>query len=135
MANPSWAERGGSRWSQPGGTSGGIGKFVLGVALCAAGLYLIFQQTEVGTGYWSWWGSNTFGLTLVPLIIGLGLLFYDGAHVLGWLLTGVGLVIIVAGVVLNLHVYFQQTSLFNVIIMLGLVVAGLGLIGRSLRAH
>jgi len=66
-----------SRLSQPGGTPGGLGKFVLGFCLPAAGLYLIFQQTMVGTGYWSWWGTNTFGFTLVPLIAGVALLFYD----------------------------------------------------------
>lgn len=127
--------RTGSRLTQPGGTPGGIGKFVIGILLSAAGLYLIFQQTSVGTGYWSWWGTNTFGLTLVPLIIGVGILFYDMRNVLGWLLCAVGLVIIVSGVLMNLHVYFQQTSLFNLLIMLVLLVGGLGLMARGLRTH
>ena len=125
----------GSRLSQPGGTPGGLGKFVLGLALTAAGLYLVFQQTMVASGYWSWWGTNTFGLTLIPLIFGLGLIFFDGKNVLGWLLSLVGLVVIVTGVVANLHVYFQTTSLYNLLIMLILIAAGLGLMARSLRAH
>jgi hypothetical protein len=125
----------GSRLSQPGGTPGGLGKFVLGLALAAAGLYLVFQQTMVASGYWSWWGTNTFGLTLIPLIFGLGLIFFDGKNVLGWLLSLVGLVVIVTGVVANLHVYFQTTSLYNLLIMLVLIAAGLGLMARSLRAH
>jgi hypothetical protein len=124
-----------SRLSQPGGTPGGIGKFLLGFVLMIAGLYLVFQQTMVGTGYWSFWGSNTFGLTLVPLIAGVALLFYDGKNLLGWLLTLVGLVIIVAGVLVNLHIYFQQTSLYNLLIMLVLIAGGLGLMARGLRAH
>jgi hypothetical protein len=125
----------GSRLSQPGGTPGGLGKFVLGLALTVAGLYLVFQQTMVASGYWSWWGTNTFGLTLIPLIFGLGLIFFDGKNVLGWLLSLVGLVVIVTGVVANLHVYFQTTSLYNLLIMLVLIAAGLGLMARSLRAH
>jgi len=125
----------GSRLSQPGGTPGGLGKFVLGLALTAAGLYLVFQQTMVASGYWSWWGTNTFGLTLIPLIFGLGLIFFDGKNVLGWLLSLVGLVVIVTGVVANLHVYFQTTSLYNLLIMLVMIAAGLGLMARSLRAH
>jgi hypothetical protein len=125
----------GSRLSQPGGTPGGLGKFVLGLALAAAGLYLVFQQTMVASGYWSWWGTNTFGLTLIPLIFGLGLIFFDGKNVLGWLLSLVGLVVIVTGVVANLHVYFQTTSLYNLLIVLVLITAGLGLMARSLRAH
>jgi hypothetical protein len=127
--------RTGSRLRQPGGTPGGLGKFVIGLLLTVVGLYLVFQQTSVGTGYWSWWGTNTFGLTLVPLIIGVGILFYDVSNVLGWLLCAIGLVIIVSGVVMNLHVYFQQTSLFNLLIMLVLIVGGLGLMARGLHPH
>src|SRR5215471_9962765 len=112
------ASDGASRIRQPGGTPGGIGKFVLGFVFAAAGLYLLFQQTMVSTSYWSFWGGNTFGLTLVPLIIGVGILFYDASNILGWLLTIVGLVVIVSGVLLNLRVYFQQTSLYNLLIML-----------------
>jgi hypothetical protein len=125
----------GSRLSQPGGTPGGLGKFVLGVVLTGVGLYLVFQQTLVASGYWSWWGSNTFGLTLVPLVFGLALLFYDSKNLLGWLFSLGGVAIIASGVLLNLHVYFQATSLYNLLIMLALIAAGLGLIARSLRAH
>jgi hypothetical protein len=39
------------------------------------------------------------------------------------------------GIIANLHIYFRPTSLFNTLIMLGLLVGGLGLIARALRAH
>ena len=42
--------------------------------------------------------------------------------------------IILAGVLMNMDIYFRQTSLFNTLMMLGLLVGGLGLIARSLRA-
>lgn len=124
-----------SRLSQPGGTPGGLGKFVFGLFLAAIGLYLVFQQTSVGTGYWSWWGTNTFGLTLVPLIFGIGILFYDVKNVLGWLLSAIGVAIILSGVLMNLHIYFQQTSLFNLLVMLVLIAGGLGLMARGLHPH
>jgi len=59
----------------PGGTSGGLGTFLFGFVLAVAGGYLIMNQVQVTSGYWSWFGTNTFGLTLIPLVIGLGLLF------------------------------------------------------------
>jgi hypothetical protein len=34
-----------------------------------------------------------------------------------------------------MHIYFQATSLFDVILMFGLIAAGLGLIVKSLRPH
>jgi hypothetical protein len=69
------------------------------------------------------------------MLIGIGLLFYNGRSVIGWLLTVAGALFILAGVLANLHIYFQQTSLFNTIVMLVLLVGGLGLIARSLRPH
>ena len=42
------------------------------------------------SGYWSMWGYSAFGLALLPLVIGIGLLFYNGKSIAGWLLTFVG---------------------------------------------
>jgi uncharacterized protein len=36
--------------------------------------------------------------------------------------------------VANLRIYFRTTSLFDTLVMLGLLAGGLGLIARSLRA-
>jgi hypothetical protein len=41
----------------------------------------------------------------------------------------------VAGVIANMHIYFQPTSLFNTIVMLILLVGGVGLVARSLSPH
>lgn len=119
----------------PGGTPGGLGTFLFGLALTIAGAYLIMNQVQVTSAYWSWWGTNTFGLTLIPLIIGIGLLFFNGRSIAGWLLAGAGSVIILVGIIANLGIYFRQTSLFNVILMLTLFAAGLGLMARSLRHY
>ena len=43
----------------------------------------------------------------------------------------VGSLFIVAGVIANLHIYFQPTSLFNTLVMLVLLVGGLGLIAAG----
>lgn len=119
-----------------GGTRGGLGLFLVGLAMAAFGGYLLMQQVTVHGGYWStggWTAGTTFGLTLVPLLLGIGILFYDGGSVLGWLLTGAGGVIILAGIIVNLQIYFRPTSLYNTLIMLVLLVGGLGVIFRSLR--
>lgn len=124
-----------SRFKGPGGNPGGMGMFVFGLALTVAGGYLIMNHTQIGSGYWSWWGTNTFGLTLIPLIIGIGLLFFDGRSIAGWVLAGAGALIIFVGIIVNLQIHFPQTSLFNVIVMLTLFAGGLGLIARSLKSY
>src|SRR5215470_798373 len=105
--------------------------FLFGLALSIAGGYLIMNQVQVTSGYWHWLGPNTFGLTLIPLVIGLGLLFFDGQSIAGWVLTLGGAIIIFVGILANLEIYFRQTTLFNVILMLTLFAAGLGLMARA----
>jgi hypothetical protein len=118
-----------------GGTPGGLGEFLIGLAMAVAGGYLLTSQVTVTGGFGSLWGYNSFGLSLVPLLFGIGLLFFNGRSILGWLLLIAGLVVIFAGILMNLHIYFQSTSLFNTLVMLILLVGGIGLLARSLRAH
>jgi uncharacterized protein len=118
-----------------GGTPGGVGEFLFGLAMAVAGGYLLTQRVTVTSGYWTLWGYNTFGLSLLPLAVGVGLLFYNGKSIAGWLLTFIGVVIILTGIIMNLQIYFQQTSLFNTVVMLILLAGGIGLIARSLRPH
>jgi hypothetical protein len=73
-------------------------------------------------------------LSLIPFIAGIGFIFFDAKSIAGWLLTIAGLVIILAGVLLTLHIFFQPTSLFNTLLMLVLLFGGLGLVLRSLKA-
>ncbi len=118
-----------------GGTPGGIGQFLLGLGMTIAGAYLLTSNVTVTSGWWTVWGHNAFGLSLLPLIIGIGLLFFNGRSIVGWLLTFAGMVIIFIGIITNLQIYFQQTSLFNTIVMLVLLAGGIGLVARSLAAH
>jgi len=118
-----------------GGTEGGVGQFFVGVLMAVGGAYLLTNQVSVSSGFWAWFGPHTFGLTLLPLIIGIGLLFFDGKSRLGWLLTAAGAVIIFLGILMNLRIYFEPTSLFNTVVMLVLLAGGLGLVARSLKPY
>ena len=117
-----------------GGTPGGVGLFLGGLAMMVVGGYLLLQQVQVHSGFWDWFGPNTFGLTLVPLLVGIGFLFFDGKSFVGWTLTVLGSLLIVAGIIANLQIIFAPTSLYNTLVMLGLLAGGLGLIARSLRS-
>lgn len=118
-----------------GGTRGGVGEFLLGLGMSVAGAYLLTQRVTVSSGYWTLWGYNAFGLSLLPLLFGIGLLFFNGRSIAGWLLTFAGVVIIFVGIIANLGVYFQPTSLFNTLVMLVLLAGGIGLVARALRPH
>jgi uncharacterized protein len=125
----------GTRFRGAGGTPGGLGEFLIGFAMAVAGGYLLTQQVTVTSGFWHLWGYNAFGLSLIPLLFGVALLFYNGRSVIGWLLLIGGAVIVLAGILMNLEIYFRSTSLFNTLLMLVLLFGGLGLVARSLRSH
>ena len=116
-----------------GGTEGGVGMFLAGSAMVVAGGYLLLTRVSVFSGGWNVYGYNAFGLSLIPLLIGVGWLFYDGRSVGAWGLTAAGGIIILAGIISHLQIYFQQTSLFDTLLMLGMLAGGIGLVARSLR--
>lgn len=123
----------GHRLRDVGGTPGGLPVFLLGLAMLAIGAYLLMNQVMVHSGYWSFWGQNTFGITLLPLLFGVAVLFYSGRSIVGWALTLIGALFIFAGIIANLEIHFRPTTLFNTLTMLVLLFGGLGLIFRSLR--
>jgi hypothetical protein len=116
-----------------GGTEGGIGTFLIGFVMAVAGGWLLTNQVTVTSGFWRWGGYNTFGLSLLPLILGIGILFFNGKSIAGWLLAIAGAVIIFVGILTNLEIYFRPTSLFNTVVMLVLLAGGIGLVARSLK--
>lgn len=117
-----------------GGTPGGVTMFLVGFVMAVAGGYLLTSQVTVTTGFWSFFGQHTFGLSLLPFIAGVLMLFMDGRSKVGWLLLIAGLAIIFVGILMNLRIYFEPTSLFNTLAMLGLLAGGIGLIARALKS-
>ena len=118
-----------------GGTPGGTKTFFLGLVMVVIGGYLLFNQVQVHGGYWQWGGfgsaGRNFGITLIPLLLGIGILFANGRSIAGRVLTGAGSLVILVGIIANLDIHFQQTSLLNTLIMLVCLVGGVGLVVRS----
>jgi hypothetical protein len=118
-----------------GGTPGGMHMFLLGLVMIVVGGYLIMNHVTVGGGYWNFMGigayGRSFGITLIPMLFGIGILFFNGKSFAGRVLTAGGALFILTGIIANLDLHFRQTSLFNVLVMLILLVGGIGLIVRS----
>ncbi len=104
--------------------------FLVGLALLCGGLFLIFQNTTLSTNFtlMDIMGfTPPFGVVLIPFIIGVGVLFFNEKSFIGWLLTIMGLVIIVLGILMGLRIYFNRIPLSQGLIMFGMVAAGAGL--------
>lgn len=117
-----------------GGTPGGLGSFFGGSAMVIAGGYLLLTRVTVTSGGWYFYGYNAFGLSLFPLLIGIGMLFFNGRSPIGWFLTLAGALIILVGILSHLSIYFQPSSLFDTLVILILIAGGLGLVARSLKS-
>jgi hypothetical protein len=123
-----------------GGTSGGILTFFLGLTMTIAGGFLFMNHVKVGTrtlwffGRYNLGPLNSWGIVLIPLLFGIGFLFFNAKSVIGWILTGAGALMIFLSIITSISFHFPDTSLFNLIIMLVLLIGGIGLIIRSLKA-
>ncbi len=118
-----------------GGTPGGVGQFFIGLMCAVAGGWLLTNQVSVSSGgMWNIYGYNGFGLSLIPFILGTGLIFFNGKSIVGWLLLAAGLVIVLVGILSNLNIYFRPTSLFNTLLMLALLAGGIGAMAAALRS-
>ena len=118
-----------------GGTPGGLWEFFIGAAMVVVGSILFMQRLMVSSTISALWGTGGSGIALLVLLIGIGILFFSGRAVIGWILVGIGVLAIFVSVITNLVVYFMPTSLLQTVLMLGLVFGGLGLVSRALRPH
>jgi hypothetical protein len=125
-----------------GGTSGGIGKFFLGIAMFVAGMYLLLKNIYVqhnfgfGSPFFNVGGlSVTSGMILIPFIIGVAVLFFNAKNLLGWILTIGSVVLLIVGVISSIHFTLAGMSAFDILMILVLVAGGLGLFLSSFRNH
>src|SRR5271154_3021395 len=60
--------------------------YFCGLGLIVTGILLLFNHIHVGTGFFAafGWGAGGFGLLVIPLLIGIGWLFYDSKSRIGW---------------------------------------------------
>lgn len=109
---------------------GNILTFFGGIVVFLVGIYMIFQNTIISTGFnlTRVFGFNpSFGLVLLPLLIGIIVLFFNEHSVLGWFLIIVGIFIILMGILMGLRIRFMPVSLFEGILMFGMTAAGIGI--------
>lgn len=114
---------------------GNILTFFGGVIVFLIGVYMIFQNTVISTGFTltrMLGFTPNFGLVLLPLLIGIVALFFNYRSILGWLLIVVGILIILIGILMGLKITFMPVSLFEGIIMFGMTAAGIGITLKGL---
>ncbi len=118
-----------------------LGKFIIGLIMAIAGIYLFMNQVQVTTtNFWGWrytlfggWFTITsFGVTLIPFMIGVSLIFFNVRSKIGWAIMVISLIIIFIGIIASLRVVFMPAPLYVTLGILALLAGGIGLIARAL---
>jgi hypothetical protein len=118
---------------------GSAATLLLGFIMMCAGGYLLLESIVVSQSYFLGVGLYhvggmpvTGGMILVPLIFGIGMIFYRSSNLIGWALAIGSLSAMILGVIVNTHFALRQMSLFELIGIFVLCVGGLGLFLRAL---
>ncbi len=111
-------------------------QFFIGLLLLGAGLFWIFQTVKVSTSWGSFYHLGGFsipnGTVIIPLLIGIIMLFMMERKIFGWIVTALGVVIILLTVIMSVRLHFTSTSLFNYVMMFAFVAVGGALVLRAL---
>ncbi|MBP1532586.1 MAG: hypothetical protein J6I46_14505 [Ruminococcus sp.] len=117
-------------------------QFFLGFMLLGGGLFWLFNSFTVdsglggfGGGYFNVFGMRmTGGVMLIPLMLGIGLIFFlDGKkRFIGYFTAALGLLVIVIALIssLSFHAKYGNT-LYVYVIMFAMIAAGAGLLIKS----
>jgi len=112
-------------------------QFIIGLAMLVAGGYWFLSTVTVTTGFYGLTFGNTRisgGLVVVPFIAGIIWLFLNFDSIGAKILTGAGLLIILASVIMSTTFIFQRRSLYEYLIMLVLIFGGGALCAQVLFA-
>ena len=113
-------------------------RFFCGLLLFGAGLFMVFQNIVVSSsmGYGSIFRLGSFnipnGTIMIPLLIGIALLFLCDRKLWGWMFIAVGIVIIIAAILLSVSIQWRTSSGWVFFIMFAMVFAGGAMMLREL---
>lgn len=131
-----------------GGTQGGIGMFFLGMCLAIGAAWLFFDSVRVGTAGYGWMSgafhgygrggggmmqTTSMGIIFVPFFLGVLALFYNSKQKWAWILTFLGVAILVVEILSRLRfMMFMKTT--HLIMMMVMFAAGAAFMMRSYKS-
>lgn len=107
---------------------------ILGIAAMAGGLFMIGQLVTVTSFGFSMLRVGGFsvpsGTVVIPLLVGIGMMVYNHRSLAAKIVTVVGVVCILLSLLLGVRLRFLSASLYEYVLMFGLVAAGAALLLR-----
>ena len=94
-----------------------LAEFLIGLVLVGAGVY---------------WVRLATGLMLIPLLLGIALLFFLDRKWIGWVVTAIGVLVILVTLLTSVRFRPISATLWQYVVMFGMIAAGVGLLARGL---
>lgn len=112
-------------------------QLLVGLGLLLTGVFLVFNHVTVGTSFLALLGlgHQGFGLTIIPLLVGLGLIFYNHKMRAGWVITAASCALIFFAVLSQLVMSFPPTSLLGLVIMFLPLALGTALVLKGITTR
>lgn len=111
-------------------------EFFLGLVLLGGGLFWIFQSVRVTTSWGTIWRFGSWimpnGVIIIPLLIGIIMLFMMRRKIFGWIVVSIGILAILLSIMNSVSFHFNSRSLFEYILMFGFVAVGAALVLKSI---
>lgn len=115
-----------------------IAELLTGLVLLGVGIYWVLNSFVVSFSwgsFWGGWGINVHlatGLMLIPLLIGIGLAFFVEHKWIAGVVIAIGLLIILVTLLTSVQFRPVSASLWQYVLMFGMIAAGLGLSAKAL---
>ena len=113
--------------------------------MCIGG-YIFLSKVMVSTGTFSTgfgFGSHLYtlgggfgvsgGMIFIPFIAGVIMIFWNSKNILGWLLSGLSIIALIVGIIVNIRMTLAPMSAFEIMVLIVLMAGGAGLFFSSLR--
>ena len=109
--------------------------FLIGVALLAAGLFMLSKRVIVHSSWYAWriGGFNLpSGTVIIPFIIGVIWYFYNPKSIAAKVIIMLSILFIVLTIIMSVSINFMATSMFDYILIFTMSAAGIGIILRTI---
>ncbi len=108
--------------------------FLLGLILVGVSIFVVFQSTTVSMSWYQYrigsMGMPT-GVIILPLLISIGVLFYNTKSLIGKYLFLISIVFIIVTLILSVKIHIQRMDMLSFVIMFGSFFAGSGLLAKT----
>lgn len=110
-------------------------QFFIGIILLAVGLFILSKRVMIQSS-WHVWRIGSFGISsgfvTIPLIIGVIWYFYNSKSIWPKIIITLGVIFIIVTIIMSVSINFVTTSMFDYVIMFGMIGAGSGVLLKTL---